>query len=211
MTTFRRIRFIGILILICSGPGCSPLEKIPIKKNYYDLVLPGESTPHKNLHTGSPLLVKEFRIAPAFDSHSFIYRIDRNKYINDYYNEFVSYPARLITEEFSDRLYATPYFSTVTLPRKSGIRYRLSGKINRLYGDFQQHDRPKAVMALQLILEKQSDRLFEIVQSRIYTATVKLSSRKRKDLVSGWRKGLDDIISRFVADFSRTVPHQASE
>ena len=42
--------------------------------------------------------------------HAFVYRINENGYQSDFYNEFVSYPARLITDKITESLYATAHF-----------------------------------------------------------------------------------------------------
>ncbi|MCF6246158.1 MAG: hypothetical protein L3J69_02230 [Desulfobacula sp.] len=213
----QMIKFAGLMVLLFLVSGCTGLNKIPIEKNYYDLVLKHPLNSHrvnshrvnnnqadtdKTRYQGDSIIVREFLIASAFDSHSFILRVKNDEYINDYYNEFISYPARLITEKFFDQLTATPHFSSAQTKAKQGIAYRLSGKITKLYGDFQTPASPKAIIELQLILEKKSKKNFAVVISKTYAIDIPIESQSPTNLVSGWSKGLSAIITQFLIDFT---------
>ncbi len=195
------IRFSGLMALLLLMFGCSGLTKSPMDKNYYDLIIQHPTGSDQYRHQGASILVKEFNIVSAFDSHSFILRVKNDEYINDYYNEFISYPARLITEKFFEQLADTPHFSSAQTNLQHGIDYRLSGKITKLYGDLRLDASPKAIIALQLILEQKSKKAFAVAISRTYAIETPIASKKPTDLISGWSKGLSGITAQFLNDY----------
>ncbi|MCP3873720.1 MAG: hypothetical protein GY699_11260 [Desulfobacteraceae bacterium] len=195
---------IGWFVLLNIFLGCVGLQKEPIDKNYFnlnvDLPLSQDS-----IGNGDALLVKEFSINPAFDSHSFILQVSKNEYKNDFYNEFVSYPANLITEKITESLCETSHFTPALTSMRQEIKYRLSGKITKLYGDFQKSDNPKAVIEIRMTLEKNIENVFNIVSNKTYFVQEPISSSTPDQLVSGWNKGLTKIIAQFINDFKRSA------
>lgn len=190
-----------LLVLFNSFYGCTGLTREPVVKSYYDLNLqPSVSDPDK-ISKGDPLLIKEFSITPPFDTHSFVYRVGEDKYTNDFYAEFISYPAKLITEKITEALIASIYFSPVITSMKPDINLRLSGKITRLYGDLQTTDDPKAVIEIRMTLETKTDKTFKETISHTYRFEEPIPSRTPAHLVSGWNKGLTKIVTAFIRDF----------
>lgn len=195
------IFLVGFLIFLGTFSGCAGLQKEPVKKNYFGLDTAGPIFNQQDISSIDNLLVKEFFINPLFDSHSFVYRLGETEYITDYYNEFITYPAKLVTEKIAETLYASGYFTPALTNMKQDIRYRISGKITRLYGDFQKTDDPKAVIEIRIILEKRTDKDFQAISSKTYLAEEPISSRKPDHLVTGWNTGLSKIIAQFIRDF----------
>ncbi|MFH2059119.1 MAG: hypothetical protein ABIJ59_09485 [Pseudomonadota bacterium] len=201
--------FIMVILILFSG--CAALDKEPTIKKYYGLtiklpfagqIISGQNLPDKNLSgIGDALLVKELLIASTFDSHAFIYRMGENTYQTDFYNEFIVYPAKLITEKLTENIYSSTYFSQPMANREQAIQYRLSGKILNLYGDFQTPDSPKAVMEIRLILEKKQDNAFASYSNKTYRFEEPIASPSPEDLVAGWNKGLTNIILQFLTDY----------
>ncbi len=220
--------FFLILVLILLS-GCTGLRQKPPAKNYFDLniALPGFDTPMSYRHLSDPvlpaqnlsdagitgkgatLLVKELLISPAFDSHAFVYRVKKDTYRTDFYNEFITYPARLITDEFTENLCGTALFSYPLTHKKQAIQYRLSGKIIKLYGDFMIPEKPQAVIEIRMILEQNTENAFTSVLNKTYRSNESVASAAPAQLVGGWKKGLESILSQFIADYEsipRTGP-----
>lgn len=191
----------GILFLIFSIPGCSGLQKEPMTKQYFDLSIQIPVDSKDSLCRGETLIIKTFSINPAFDSHSFVYKVGENEYRTDYYNEFISYPSKLITERASEALFGSPYFRPALTDDKKDITYRLSGKINKLSGDFIDKNNAKAVIELILILEKRTGSTFTPVLSDTYMADESIPDKEPSSLVSGWNSGLSKILMQFIKEF----------
>ena len=195
---------IGLMICLNTFYGCGGLKKEPVGKKYFDLNINNTSLhvlSQNNIHHGPALMVKEFAINPVFDSHYLVYRVGKNEYVNDYYNEFISYPARLITEKIEESLCASSHFTCVPTNMKQDIAYRLSGKITRLYGDFQDTNDPKAIIEIRLILEKKTDNAFKVISGKTYLSEEGISSREPAQLVLGWNTGLLKIMTQFINDY----------
>ncbi len=191
------------MFIFLSFSGCITVQKDHVNKTYYDLSVQNTkptSTLSKESHT---LLVKELTIASSFDSHSFVYRMSKNEYSTDFYNEFVNYPAKMITEKISERLYDTKLFIPALTSLKRDIQYRLSGRIIRLYGDFQDSDNPKSIIEIRILLEQQTEKEgFKLISNKTYLSTESIVSRNPDHLVDGWNTGLGKIISEFIDDFN---------
>jgi hypothetical protein len=196
----------GILILTALTPGCSNLQKEAVTKQYYDLS-PQVPVPSKNcLLQGETLMVKTFVIDSTFDSHSFVYKIGENEYRTDYYNEFISYPSKLITEKTSEILYRSIYFKPVLTDTKKDITFRLSGTITRLSSDFTDRNNTRAVMEIVMVLEKNNGAAFIPVLSNTYTADEPIPDKAPSSLVSGWNVGLSKILVQFIKEFQHLPP-----
>lgn len=182
--------------------GCGGFDKKPIRIHQYDLIISHTEKNANLAEKGHRLLVKELQIAAAFDSHQFIYRISPDRYVNDYYNEFIQYPARLITERLSNALGRTQFFSTRVTQDISRPDYRLSGKINKLYADRQDKARHQAIMEITLILEKKGENAFLPLISKTYGQEIELETTSPVELSRKWGKALEIILDQLVSDVS---------
>ncbi|OGQ91029.1 MAG: hypothetical protein A2464_11620 [Deltaproteobacteria bacterium RIFOXYC2_FULL_48_10] len=191
----------GILILTALGSGCSSLQKEAVTKQYYDLS-PQVPAPSENgLFQGETLTVRTFAINSAFDSHSFVYKIGENEYRTDYYNEFISYPSKLITEKTSEVLYRSIHFKPALTDDKKDITFRLSGIITRLSSDFTDRNNTRAIMEIVMVLEKNNGATFIPVLSNTYTVDEPIPNAEPSSLVSGWNTGLSKILMQFLTEF----------
>ena len=127
--------------------------------------------------------------------------MEKNLYQPDFYNEFITYPTRLITDQLKENLCASRYFAAPLVHSKKAIRYRLSGKITKLYGDFQTPESPKAVIEIRLILEKMESNAFTTFFNKTYKSDEPIALGDPKLLAQGWTTGLGKIILEFLSDF----------
>jgi hypothetical protein len=191
---------IGVMFFITTMNGCSTIQKSPVEKNYFDLNI---TASHNNFASqGDILLVKDFSLNPVFDSHGFVYRIGKNEYVTDYYNEFLSAPAKLITDKIAEALYSSSHFTSTSTHMRKDIDYRLSGRISRLYGDLQDTKSPKATIELRMTLEKKTDSSFELIHSKTYLIEENINSQRPDQLITGWNRGLTKIVSAFIKKVS---------
>jgi len=200
------IILMGFLFILIFIYGCAGLKKEPVHKSYFDLAITLPVSSQNKICKGEALLIKEFSINPVFDSHSFVYRLGKNEYAIDYYNEFVSSPARLITQIIEGSLCAQDHLISIQTNMKQNINFRLSGKIIRLYGDFQDPSNPRAVIEISITLEKSKGTVFQAIFSKIYLAEENISSSDSSNLVSGWNTGLLKIVIEFIKDFQTPSP-----
>ncbi len=200
------IILLGFLFITIFIYGCAGLTKEPVHKSYFDLAITLPFSSQNKMGKGEALLVKSFDINQTFDSNSFVYRLGENEYALDYYNEFVSSPARLITELIAARLCGSDNFTSLQTGMKQKISFRLSGKITRLYGDFQNLSIPKSVIEIMMILEKGNGPDFQTISRKTYLAEENISSSDPSQIVSGWNTGLSKIVTSFIKDFQTSSP-----
>lgn len=206
----RNFSFIAISLCftITVITGCTGFKRDRLTKSYFDLNAEELKQGPNNICKGASLMIKEFGIHPGFDSHSFIYRVDTGKYRNDFYNEFITYPARLITEKFIEALCKSEKFTMELSDSKKFYEYRLSGKIVRLYGDYFNPDFPKSVLEIRLILEKRRLSSFKPVLIKTYSQVQEITSMTPEQLVSGWNTGIRNIIDQFLLDSGSDEKHR---
>jgi len=200
------IALTGILLFLNIFYGCAGLKNEPVSKNYFNLNIKLPVSGQNSINKDSSLLVKEFFINPAFDSHSLVYQVGKNEFISDYYNEFISYPATLITEKISESLFASNHFTPSLTSMKQDSIYRLSGKITKLYGDFQDTNDPKAIIEIRMILEKKAGNTSKTVISKTYLFEEPIISHTPDHLISGWNAALAKIVILFISDYQTPTP-----
>ena len=200
-----RIKFCLLLIGLvgCTSffHGCAGLQKEPVRKTYFDLTINLPGSDPAFITRGKTILIKQFDINPVFDSHAFVYRVGENEYTTDYYNEFISYPAKLITDKIEESLSSTQQFRSVQTNLEQDIVFRLSGKILQLYGAFQDTHHPKAIIEIRMTLEKRLNSSFLVISDKTYLAEETIASKEPALLASGWNAGLSKIVARFIQDF----------
>ena len=202
--TMALLPAICLILTLMALPACSIPGRAPIRTHQFDLSTKPFSESEKNPLTGPALMLQQFHITPAFDSYSFIYRTADDVYTRDYYNEFIIYPAKLITDKFAGCLFSSREFIPGMAGSKETVFFRLSGKITKLYADLRQSGRPCAVMEIGLLLEKKEGSTFRPVLSETYSRNVPVSSHRPIELIRGWSRGLSGIVRQFTDDVRQT-------
>ncbi len=192
--------------------GCSPLQKEFRAKNYFSLAVPPlefasmESPGSQNPETQPKgLLVRELSISPEFATSFFVYQISPVQYREDYYNQFMVPPARMITDLLRENLYGSGLFRPIPAGEPFTIDFRLSGKIVDLYVDMKDSAHPYCVLSMRLILDKKEEKSnqeqgFTQVMSRFYKARVPAFSNAPKVIALGFSECGKQIISTFYED-----------
>jgi len=153
--------------------------------------------------TEASVCVKTFKIASPFDNSNFIYKKANNDYESDYYNRFFTSPEVLITQQCRNWLEKSGFFKNVI--NKSSIAsadYILEGNIINLYGDFTQSELAFAVMEIRFFLVREMRDEPEIVFSKEYKERVEVAAARPEDIVAGYDKCLEKILSNFESDLA---------
>lgn len=177
-----------ILILL---PACFSLERNIGQKKLYSLEAATMQEPISKPDPVPTLLVKEFDIAPMYTSNSFVYRRGDFQFENDYYNEFIISPQRMITAAVKQALFDTRLFSLpITVGKPAD--HRLQGSVVNLYGDFRKEDRPMAVMEISITLDT--------MEKKTFLKKMEISSPTPGALIAGWNTLLEAIIKELLND-----------
>ncbi len=111
----------------------------------------------------------------------------------------------MISDAVQDTLGNTGFFRRVPVNEPSRIDFRLSGKITRLYADLQNPEKPRAVMALRLVMEKQTKGGFMPVINQVYSASEFTSGKQAHEIVKAWNRCLEQVIKQFLADVALLI------
>jgi ABC-type uncharacterized transport system auxiliary subunit len=189
----------GILALSLLCVSCITFERSYPEKRYF--VIEARDTKSGNPGDGPTLAVTNLYISPRYADRAFVYRTSETEYEADFYNQFLSSPAVMITEETRKALAASSRFKYVVGPSSSlAITHVLEGSINSLYGDFRVPTAPAAVLEIELFLHNESAGNPGIVLQKRYMKSVPLKEKSPEALARGWSEALEAVVGMFIAD-----------
>jgi len=152
------------------------------------------------------LAVKEFDVSPRFRDKALVYRTGKFKYESDYYNEFLTWPGKLVGEEARQWLGASGMFgSVVKYGDVSNPTHVLKGDVTELYGDFSEESNPRAVIGIKFLLVDVTGRKPEIVFEKSYDAVIGLESKSAEELIEAQNENLREILSSLENDLRAVV------
>ena len=194
-------RGIVVSFLICSG--CVSLERSAPERHYFVIELPQGSESSSSAND-KILSVGSLRISPRYADRSFVYRISDAGYETDYYNQFLTAPDVMITEELRKGLAGSKLFKYVLGPADpQQPDYVLEGSISSLYGDFRNASQPAAVLALEVFVYNENSGNSGIVMQKRYVKSVPLTAKTPEALVRGWNQALQQIAGELATDLNR--------
>jgi ABC-type uncharacterized transport system auxiliary subunit len=200
MNLSLRFAVLGVFLLSFLSFGCVSLERSYPDKRYF--VIQIEDPKSANAEGGPILAVADLHISPRYADKSFIYRRSETEYESDFYNQFLSPPSTMISEETRKALAASSAFKFVVGPSSPlTANLVLEGSINALYGDLRNLNAPAAVLEIEFFLHNEDTTKAGIVLQKRYTKSIALKERSPEALVRGWSQALEAIVAMFVADF----------
>lgn len=141
------------------------------------------------------LRVRPLRAAPMYERKDFIYRIDGERVVSDFYSEFAESPDAMITAALTSWLKDARLFKSVIEPGVAvDAPYALDGTIVALFGDFRDAGKPAAVLGIQFYLVRSSAQGREVVLDSALQERVEVSARTPEALVQGYNDALKRIL-----------------
>jgi cholesterol transport system auxiliary component len=197
----RLVAPVLLLSLFCSG--CVSLERSYPEKRYFVIDI-GDGAQPPNTTGDQTLLVSSLRISPRYADKSFVYRTSDSGYEADFYNQFLTPPDTMLSEEVRKGLAASPVFKYVIGPASQlQPNFVLEGSVNALYGDFRNLNGPSAVLEIEFFLHSEDTANPGIVLQKRYVKTVTLSGRSPEALVKGWSQALESILTDLSSDLQK--------
>jgi cholesterol transport system auxiliary component len=192
----------SVLVVFLFLVGCVSLERSYPDKRYF--VIEVKDTQSANPGNGQILAMFNLQISPRYADRDFVYRTSETEYESDFYNQFLTFPAVMISEETRKALAASSKFKFVVGSSSSlNPNYVLEGSINSLYGDFRNPSAPAAVLEIEFFLHNENPAHAGIVLQKRYMKSVPLKEKSPEALAKGWSEALESIVGSFVADFSQ--------
>jgi len=203
MNRFHGLIARAALLLFVLSAGCVSLERSYPEKRYFVVEL-AENTQRSNPAGDQTLLVSGLRVSPRYADKSFVYRTSEAGYESDFYNQFLTSPDIMLSEELRKGLAASPAFKYVVGPSSQlQPNYVLEGSVNALYGDFRNLDKPTAVLEIEFFLHNEDIVNPGIVLQKRYTKTASISGRSPEALVKGWSQALGAILTELNGDLEK--------
>jgi cholesterol transport system auxiliary component len=191
---------IALFVLFCSG--CVSLERSSPERHYFVIELPQRAN-SPELSSELILSVGNMRISPRYADRSFVYRTSDTSFESDFYNQFLTSPDTMISEELRKGLAASRQFKYVLGPADAQQpNYVLEGSVNALYGDFRKPSQPAAVLELEFFLYSDNSNNSGLVAQKRYLKSVPMNERSPEALVKRWDQALQEIISALAADLN---------
>jgi cholesterol transport system auxiliary component len=201
MTLLVRRLARGTLLFFLLCCGCVNIERSYPEKHYFVIEIP-RNIESSNSPSERTLSVSNLRISPRYADRSFVYRTSDAGYESDFYNQFLTAPDVMISEELRKGLAASGEFKYVLGPaNQQQSNYVLEGSINSLYGDFRNPNRPAAVLEIEFFLYNENSNDSGIISQKRYSKSVPLNEKSPEALVKGWEEALEAIVAALVADF----------
>jgi len=197
--------FMMIICILTSGlffAGCG-IKNDYTKKQMYRLSADG-TTPadQSNRAEGVPLFVKRLDISPEFGSAGFVYRMDQNRFTQDYYNNYMTPPARMISDVMLEALVNSPQFAPAPKNQLPDDIFQLWGKITALYCDRRNASGVSAVVSMALNLDRLHKKGFTPVLAKTYSAQIPLGSdTSPESYIQALNRGLAGIVKEVLSDF----------
>ncbi|MCG8684784.1 MAG: PqiC family protein [Desulfobacterales bacterium] len=203
-----RAPFLLILVLFTAlllplFTGCGGIRNDYAEKQIFRLSASPDAADLQAQDKGSKLLVKGLDISPEFSGAAFVYRLGQNRYAQDYYHNYMTPPARMITDLVMENLYASSYFSPASKSIMAETNYQLWGKITGLYCDIKDDKQAVAVITIRLNLDKQTTGGSEPLLSQTYEAAIPMEKTSPDEYVKGLNQGLTHILNAFFTDVSK--------
>lgn len=192
----------GLLTFCLVFSGC---VNVGLKKAYPDIrtySLDASAQAH-TAAAGTPVSIRfnSFSAVPNFGDRYLTYRTGDTSYEQDFYNQFMASPTRIIESQISAWMKDSPFVSFVIPANSEDVpAYVIDGKLADLSGDYRNVAQAKAVLKIQFTVSN-SDPINPVVLfQKMYSSEVPLSQPSPKLLTEGWSQDLGRIMAEFEND-----------
>jgi ABC-type uncharacterized transport system auxiliary subunit len=188
--------------IIISAAGCGKQE---FSKQRYWLDL---QRPQQRLNTSNEavLSVEPFSIESPFRTQSIIYKKGAFEYETDFYKEYLTPPAKMVTEQTRKWLANSGLFSRVLKPGSiMKSTHILEGHVSKAYLDASSAGRSYATLEISMYLLKQNEDDQEILFGKTYLAEEFLKAKQSQDYFEALEKSLTKIMVQFENDIVQKI------
>ena len=189
-------------LLCLMGTSCSLRQPAVVTQNYA-LELP---SPPAGAPGTRSISVLPFSAAPEASDQMLLYRADELRYESDFYNRLLVPPGQMLTSELRQWLSKSKAGQMrepgAPLPSDLIVQPRLTG----LYADYRDVQRPRAVVAMDIVLIARDGSGRRQLFERSYRRAVPMRQVSPAAAVEGWGLGAGQIFSEFTKDLRRAAP-----
>ncbi len=187
---------LAALVLTACG-----LSRPAVESTHY-LLFATRDAPAAQASKPVALKVRPLRAAELYERREFLYRVDGQRVISDFYNEFAERPDAMITAAVIGWLKSAKLFAAVVEPGvPADAPYILDGSVTALYGDLQDPRKPTAVMSIQFYVVRAANPAMEVVFDRTLQERIEVKAGTPQALAQGYNEAL----ARILAELEREL------
>ena len=193
-------RFIPILVLALSF-GCFSLPKKAFPDKTYYIVKVQRDLNQLPTKKGIILALSNLTIASPYNRKEFVYQEKAMEFVSDFYNEFLTLPDTMLTEQLRSWLFNSGLFPNIVLPSSYvPATHILEGRITKLYGDYRDSRESNACLEIQFTLIDDTSATAKVIFQQQYQKKIAVMTKRPEELVDGWKKGVKEIFSELEAE-----------
>jgi len=194
------VRRAHILLAAVALAACG-LSRPPVERANY-LLSASRDAPAAQVAKPVAIKVRPLRADPLYERREFLYRVDGQRVLSDFYNEFAERPDAMITSALIGWLKSAKLFAAVVEPGvPADAPYILDGSIAALYGDLQDPRKPAAVMEIQFYVVRPGNASMQVVLDRTLRQRIEVKASTPQALAQGYNEAL----ARILADLEREL------
>jgi cholesterol transport system auxiliary component len=191
-----------VVLLAAAALAACSFSRPPVERTTY-LLTATRDAPAAPAAKPVAVKVRPMRAVPLYERKEFLYRVDGERVVSDFYNEFAEAPESMLTAAATGWLKSAKLFAAVVEPGVPvDAPYALDGSIVALYGDLRDPARPASEVAVQFYLVRLRGSGPELVYDRVLRSRVDASSRDPRALAAGYNKALAQILGELERDLA---------
>ena len=203
---------IWISALLIQGLLACAIQQPPIDSAQWRL-MPERAGTAKNTQIPYWLTQGTISVTSPFDSKSFVYRLDDQKYEKDFYNNFITLPSEMVAAATRQWLNQAGIFQFAVGNSNSLMPvYLLQGTVDSMYTDFRAGQKPAAVISIEYYLSSADGKSKNNVLFRKkYQKREPISDNSAKTIANAQQIALSKILAELEEDLflaSKSFPKQ---
>lgn len=147
------------------------------------------------------LMLKPVRVVPHFRDKTIVFRVDENEYRGQSSHQLFSDPSEMFTAQLRRWLQKSGLFSQVVVDESAEADYILETAVTGLYGEKRPEYSPQSILEMQFFMSSADDQQNMLFQTGLRVET-DLEETTPGNVVTGWRQGLEQLLTTLEQDFS---------
>ena|SRR3990167_2778149 len=155
----------------------------------------------RSSQSGRNIQVMPMRVVTQFANSGFVYRTGPTTYLSDYYHVFFIAPEDRLTQLTAASISQYHHFGAVGDSQNplTNPTYYLAGTIEALYADYQNKQRPTAVLSIRYVFTLRNGK---ILFDKTYSTAMPLKSKTAQALMNAWDSEVQSILYQLNTDLS---------
>jgi cholesterol transport system auxiliary component len=191
-----------IVVIAAAALAACGFSRPPVERTTY-LLTATRDAPAASAAKPVAVKVRPMRAVPLYERKEFVYRVDGERVVSDFYNEFAETPESMLTSAVTAWLKNAGLFASVVEPGVPvDAPYALDGSIVALYGDQRDPGKPASEVAIQFYLVKQRGSGPELVYDRVLRSRVDVAAGDARALAAGYNRALAQILAQLERELA---------